>query len=1231
MEVDGSDGARQSLIGRQVFLFHPVRAWEQAVVESLNEQQERAVVVVRCKSGETFSLPVGADALFVPTVPGALGVLPDDLLEMPELHDALLLHVLRGRYVKDLTYMRIGEMVLSVNPHKLIASQMDECMGAYLDHLDTAQLPAGLAPHVWGVAHRAYVEMRVRQVNHSIIASGESGSGKTEACKKMLKYLCAASERVATDAAVSQRMQRISERVQMSSVVLESFGNAKTVKNDNSSRFGKFMEVQFDAKGVMVGLRVTPFLLERSRVVTCGAEERVYHVFYQLVAGAEAAMRQRLRLGAARDFVLLGKGSCLSLKNSGVDDARDFQVLQAALTSVGFSAEEQHTLWSAVGAILHLQNIVFGMRRVDDSAVLSGGDAQTAAFVASELLLLPDPAVFVACLTTSTVVVGGDCVTKNLSVQKAGDQRDSICKFIYSKLFLFVVQKINAATASGADFDCPEVSLLPVDHPVPSSLRPPPTWIALLDIFGFEDFQVNSLEQFCINLANESLQRLYTEKMFLADMEEMRMEGVEPNITEFVDNQLCLVLLQGSKNSVISHLDDASLLDVRRSHTNPDFVFLNSITLTFCPDYQSAPGKTVQSVLDRNEAIDNPAAYFYRGRLDDDSFTIRHYAGDVKYCVHGFVEKNNDYMKDTCAQTLHNTTSWVLRDMMKITDAMVGLLGDANAPGFPMPILRASRRTVASTFRNSLRLLMEMLNNSECDWVRCIRPHSRRQAGLFDGKLVLEQLVATGVLSTVKQRQRNYPFRLSCAEFARRYHLFSLSNRPRQASPALRDKCLALLQTTGINENLAQVGSSRVFLTAYAHRMLETRRAQRAKAMVTVVEQYLTSFAARAYVRLVRITRHAVKLQRIFRGNMRIRRCVRQYYAELRRKRHQLFLELTKTVLRAEANARAELLNEGESDVQEVWREFRARLVPLVAAVLRNVQLVEAGQRECICSQAFSCYNLLRDAFQREATTALERERRRIAMKLEMDARARSSLLGKALEALQMVAAEEEDAFQGLHDNVIAPMVQRLKAQARFIRRLQRWRDRRLQELFDALASEERRWAVVQAEELDQEAARWRRLVGENEYLREMRYFGSLSDEMCGVSPIFRAFLRDRVPSAVLHTPIHASPRAVASIGDVTSFRDYRDYMRGEFHRARANGTAPDYRQHTHRADEPCKVCNLSFCPPRRAAATKTSALSPTRRPTRRRLEDEYGDSDDSFDELRYEVGGRQELKKRLL
>ncbi|RNF12705.1 putative myosin heavy chain [Trypanosoma conorhini] len=1218
MEAGGGDGTQRSLIGRQVFFFHPVRAWEQVVVAGMGEPQERAAVaVVRCNSGETFSVAVGADSLFVPNTAGALSSFPDDLLELPELHDALLLHVLRGRHARDLTYMRIGEMVLSVNPHKRIAAQMDRCMGAYLSHLDAAQLPPGLAPHVWGVAHRAYVEMRARQVNYSIIASGESGSGKTEACKKMLKYLCAASERVGTDAAVGKRMQRISERVQLSSVVLESFGNAKTVKNDNSSRFGKFMEVQFDAKGVMVGLRVTPFLLERSRAVTCGADERVYHVFYQLVAGADAASRQRLRLGSARDFVLLGKGGCLPLKTGDTDDARAFQVLQAALTSLGFSEEEQQTLWSVVGAVLHLQNITFEMRRADDSAVLGDGDAQTAAFVAGQLLRLPDPAVFVACLTTSTVVVGGDRVTKKLSLQKAGDQRDSICKFLYSKLFLFVVQKVNAATASGADFDHAEVSRSPAEHLLSCGLSPPPTtWIALLDIFGFEDFPVNSLEQFCINLANESLQRQYTEKMFLADMEEMRTEGVEPNITEFVDNQLCLVLLQGSKNSIISHLDDASRLDVQRSHTNPDFAFLNAITSAFCPDYQSAPGKALRSVLDRDEALRTPADYFYRGRLDDSSFTVRHYAGDVKYCVNGFVEKNNDYVKDACAQTLQNTTSWALRDVMGTTDAMVGLLGDANGPGSPAPATaRAARHTVASTFRNSLRLLMEMLNSSECNWVRCIRPHARRQAGLFDGKLVLEQLVATGVLSTVWQRQCNYPFRLSCGEFVRHYHLFDPSSPSLRANMPLRGKCLALLQTAGISEKAAQVGSARVFLTADAHRMLEARRAQRAQAAVMVVEQYLAAFAARAYVRLVCVTRHTVKLQRIFRGNVRIRRCVRQYYAELRRKRQERFLELTKAALRAEASARAALRNERECDVRKEWLEFRTRLIPLVAAVLRNLNVVEARRREDTCAQAFLRYDALRDAFLRGSVTALERQRQRVAMKRAMDAKERSDLLGGALEALRAVAVEEEAAFRELHDNVLAPAVRRLRAQARRIRRLRRWRDKRLRELHDALASEGRRWAVVEAEALHREAARWRRIVGEEAYVQEMRYFAALAGGGSAASPVFRAFLREGVPSAVLHTPLRVSPRAAASIGGVASFRGYRDYMRGEFHRVRGSGTAPDYRPHAHRAEEPCELCSFALHPPPREAA----ALSPTPRPTPRRLEDEYGDSDDSFDELRYE------------
>ncbi|KEG12919.1 myosin heavy chain [Trypanosoma grayi] len=1217
-----TDGRRSvskcKLVGQVAFVFHPVRAWEQCVVLSVDESDAGEVAIARLRSGEILEVPVIADSLFLPSVSGSVDSFPDDLLQLPELHDALLLNALRVRHARDLTYMHIGEIILSVNPFKTIPAYMDKCMQAYLDHLDTAQLPSGLPPHVWGVAHRAYVEMRLRQLNYSIVASGESGSGKTEACKKMLKYLCAASERVATDESVSHRLRCISEKVQMSSVILESFGNAKTVKNDNSSRFGKFMEVQFDTNGVMVGLRVTPFLLERSRAITCGNDERVYHVFYQLVAGANKVLRDALRIGNPRDFVLLNKGGCVSLKSSGVDDAKDFQFLQKALVSIGFSDEEQSAMWSVVGSVLHMQNIVFELRKIDDSAYLSEGDIEIATFVAAHLLQLPQSKSFVECLTASTVVIGEEHLTRKFSVQKAKDQRDSICKFLYSKLFLFLVHKINAATACGAHQNDLNVSTTSVGGDSSLSESAPATWIGLLDIFGFEDLQVNSLEQFCINLANEALQRQYAEKMFLTDAEEMRTEGVEPNITDFIDNQLCLVLLQGSKNSIISFLDDASLLDVERSRTNPDFVFLNTITSAFRPDYQTAPGKTTRSVLGRNAKMDSPSTYFYRGRLDDNNFTIRHYAGDAKYCVNNFVEKNNDIVKDSCAQVLQGTTSWTLQEMMGTTEEMVGLLGDVDSPSSPLSNSRGSKRTVASTFRTSLRLLTEMLNSSACNWVRCIRPHSRRQSGLFDGKLVLEQLVATGVLSTINQRQKNYPFRPQCNEFLHHYRVILRSRHSYWSRMTLKERCSALLMEAGTEARSAQVGNTRVFLTTEAHRLLEYKRLQRSEEMVEIVKRYIAAFLSRMHTRAVLLTRYALSMQRLWRITLRIRRCVQQYYEELRRKRNERFLEVMKSLLRWEARSRLEFLGEHDSYIRTLWREFRTQLVPLVSDVLRNVRAVEAKQREVVSLKAFSCYSVFCETFVREAAVALEREKQRINAKLELDARKRAEMLDSAVKMLKTVVEEEQSAYEALQSGIIAPCMKKLKAQANVIRRLNQWRDESLRELNDAKVAEERRLAVEEVEKTQSEEEKWRCLVGEEQYLKEMRYFQSFSADPYSTPPPLRAFLRNGIPSKVLQTPIYSNCPAFASIGAVSSFYDYREYIRSEFSRACTNGTVPSLHVHQHHDGALCKLCNFLSYPSHLGVPAKQLDPSPSTHGVSRRLYEENSDSDDSFDELNY-------------
>jgi myosin heavy subunit len=435
----------------------------------------------------------------------------------------------------------------------------------------------------------------------------------------------------------------------------------KTVRNDNSSRFGKFTEVQFNSGGILAGMRVTPFLLERSRVVTCGADERVFHCFYQLVAGATGELRSKLRLRQARDFALLSRGNCVSLKNSGVDDAKDFFAVCNALRQLNFTDDEQLTMWRCLAAILHLQNVTFSAHPKDGSARIDEAHLETVRFVAEELLEIRAED-FSGSLLTSTSAIKHESVTKNLSAQKASDQRDALCKFIYSRLFLWITAKVNAATADGAVDDG--------GRPLSPEGATGASWIALLDIFGFEDFQQNSFEQFCINLANEALQRHYTRHHFIQDMENMRNEGISTKDVSFRDNLPCLELIQGTKNSVISLLDDCSALDLERAASDPNMTFLSKVTSVHRPEYQQSAGKGGKSVLDRSEPMTKPSDFFFRGRLDDDTFTIRHFACDVKYKVQGFVEKNNESLRESSLATLLDTSNEVLRQIFETRTTM---------------------------------------------------------------------------------------------------------------------------------------------------------------------------------------------------------------------------------------------------------------------------------------------------------------------------------------------------------------------------------------------------------------------------------------------------------------------------------------------------------------------------------------------------------------------------------
>ena len=519
----------------------------------------------------------------------------DDLLSLTFLHDATLLNCLKKRFMRDVIYTNIGAIVVAINPFNFkIPWYTDDNMGRYLEEGTTVER---CLPHSWAVAHNTYWELRNDAENQCVLVSGESGAGKTEASKIVMKYLAAIS---CKDGSEEQKARGagVGERINLTSPPLECFGNAKTVRNDNSSRFGKFMAVKFDGEGFLVGAFITKYLLEKSRIITAAENERCYHSLYLVTRGSDAAS---YAVEKDASFKVLTSGKTLT--NVEFDSAREYDEVNTAMLKVGIPSDEVASLWSVVAAVLHLGNIEFSPE--GEGSVIAGSGAAPMR-EAVRLLGVPHEALEKEFLTT-TLNIAGQVIVKVLNPTAATDAKEALMKGLYDQAFQWLVDKCNAV----------------LDHEVPGG-----NWIGLLDIFGFEHFKVNSFEQLCINLTNEALQHHYNTYIFKKDLDECRAEGVDMSSVDFPDNEPCLSMIM-AKGGLLALLDEECALG-----KGSDMGFLDKITTAF-----------------------GSHAFFQRGPLQKTSFTVHHYAGSVDYEVANFLDKNRDTLKSDLKLLMRASTS----------------------------------------------------------------------------------------------------------------------------------------------------------------------------------------------------------------------------------------------------------------------------------------------------------------------------------------------------------------------------------------------------------------------------------------------------------------------------------------------------------------------------------------------------------------------------------------------
>ncbi|XP_071709398.1 myosin-6-like [Rutidosis leptorrhynchoides] len=619
------------------------------------------------------------------------------MTKLAYLHEPGVLENLRSRYNMDEIYTYTGNILIAVNPFKRIPRLYDKhMMGQY-----KGAALGELSPHPYAIADSSYRQMVNEGISQSILVSGESGAGKTESTKNLMQYLAYMGGRPG-----AQGQRSVEQQVLESNPVLEAFGNAKTVRNNNSSRFGKFVEIQFNERGKISGAAIRTYLLERSRVCQLSDPERNYHCFYMICA-APKEVSEKYKLGKPNTFHYLNQTNCFEL--NGVDESKEYQATRKAMDVVGISHNEQEAIFRIVAAILHLGNIEFVKDNEPDSSKPKDDQSKFHLKTAAELFMC-DVEALEDSFCKRVIVTRDESIKKSLDPISAALNRDALAKIVYSRLFDWIVGRINESI--GQDSDSKHL-------------------IGVLDIYGFESFKTNSFEQFCINLTNEKLQQHFNQHVFKMEQEEYTKEEIDWSYIEFVDNQDILDLIEKKPGGILALLDEACM-------------FPRSTHETFAE-------KLFQTFKDHKR--------FSKPKLSNSAFNIDHYAGEVTYQTEFFLDKNKDY---------------VIAEQQALLNASKCSFVSGLFPPEPEQSSKSSKfSSIGSRFKQQLQSLLETLSHTEPHYIRCVKPNNLLKPSIFENQNILNQLRCGGVMEAIRISMAGFPTRKPFKEFIHRFKIFS--------------------------------------------------------------------------------------------------------------------------------------------------------------------------------------------------------------------------------------------------------------------------------------------------------------------------------------------------------------------------------------------------------------------------------------------------------------------------
>ncbi|XP_020707716.1 myosin heavy chain, muscle isoform X16 [Athalia rosae] len=714
----------------------------------------------------------------------------EDMSNLTYLNDASVLHNLKQRYYHKLIYTYSGLFCVAINPYKRYPVYTQRCAKLY-----RGKRRNEVPPHIFAISDGAYVNMLTNSENQSMLITGESGAGKTENTKKVIAYFATVGASTKKEDNPNQKKGSLEDQVVQTNPVLEAFGNAKTVRNDNSSRFGKFIRIHFGPSGKLAGADIETYLLEKARVISQQSLERSYHIFYQMMSGAVPNLKQMLLLSNnVRDYHFVSQGKT---SIPGLDDGEELLVTDQAFDVLGFTQEEKDNIYKITAAVMHMGGMKFKQRGREEQAEADG--TEEGERVAK--LLGCDCADMYKNLLKPRIKVGNEFVTQGRNKDQVAYSVGAMSKAMFDRLFKWLVKKCNETL---------------------DTKQKRQHFIGVLDIAGFEIFDFNSFEQLCINFTNEKLQQFFNHHMFILEQEEYKREGIEWTFIDFgMDLQQTIDLIE-KPMGILSILEEESMFPKATDKTFEEK--LNNNHLGKSPNFlKPKPPKPGQQ-----------AAHF----------AIGHYAGNVPYNITGWLEKNKDPLNDSVVDQYKKSSNKLL---VEIFADHPGQSGGGDAGGGGGKGGRGKKgggfATVSSSYRDQLNNLMTTLRATQPHFVRCIIPNELKQPGLIDSHLVMHQLTCNGVLEGIRICRKGFPNRMVYPDFKLRYKILAPAAVDKASEP--KKAAEAILDAAGLDADQFRLGHTKVFFRAGVLGQMEEYRDERLSKIVSWMQAFVRGYLCR--------------------------------------------------------------------------------------------------------------------------------------------------------------------------------------------------------------------------------------------------------------------------------------------------------------------------------------------------------------------------------------------------